>query len=125
MSEKNEMVSLNEAQKDPYKAKGSDFSVKNVRSEPFQSGGSKGMAEGKDELVKLSSGQQGPRRTQDEGDLTPSKWGKGDFSIGKNDEGGSSVSFDDSVDLVSGKIICKGYKPSVVGEVPQCGVKLG
>lgn len=122
----NHLVDQNEAQKDPYKAKGSDFPVKAVKAGTGQSG-SHGEAEGQDMLAKQSYNQESPRDVESVGPNGPSEWGKGGkaFSVGRADEGGVSVDNPCGVDLASGEQTCKGYKKTKVGEVPDPKVSLG
>lgn len=127
MAEKDQLVGMSEGQKDPYKAKGSDFPVKSVKAANGQSGGAKGEASGQDQLATLSEMQESPRTIESVGKNGPSEWGKGGkaFSIGQNDEGGKSVDEGSGVDLESGDMTCKGYKKTKVGEVPDPKVSIG
>jgi hypothetical protein len=120
MSDKDQLVSLNESQKDPYKAQGSDFPVKTVAAGTGQSGAA-GSSSGKDALATQSSAQESPRSLESASLDGPSEWGKGGkaFSVGQNDEGGQSVNNPNEVDLKDGSISCKGYTQTVVDEVPD------
>ena len=60
---------------------------------------------GEGSLVKLSPGQERPRHTQDSGDNTPSVWGKADWTVGKANEGSTSISCPVSVDLEKGYFV--------------------
>ncbi len=125
--EHNELVDQNPSQKDPYRAKASEFSVKSVKAANGQSGGAHGDAEGHDMLVKLGEGQESPRDLESAGHDAPSEWGKGGkaFSVSVNSEGGTSVDEPCGVDLVSGELTCKGYKKTKVGEVPDPKLSIG
>jgi hypothetical protein len=126
MAEKDQLVDQTIEQKDPYKAKGSDFSVKAVKAGTGQSG-SKGDAEGQNDLATLKDFQEGPRDVESVSKGGPSEWGKGGkaFSVGKADEGGTSVDEPCGVDLVSGALTCKGYKKTKVGEVADPKISIG
>lgn len=100
MSEKNQLVSLGQNQSNPYDAKASEF--------PNPGGGKVGMAEGKNELVKQSYNQEGPRHAEDGGHLEPSVWGKGgkEFKVSRNSEGSTDVKHSNSVNLATGAHNC-------------------
>jgi hypothetical protein len=68
--------------------------------------GAAGEASGQDQLVKLTVNQEGPCHTEDDGDNTPSVWGKLEgISVTKSKaEAGTSVKWDCSVDFNSGMI---------------------
>jgi hypothetical protein len=70
--------------------------------------GAAGMSSGAGQLVKQTDAQEGPSRTQDSGEQTPSVWGKADFPVQVNKgEGGSpstAVKCDWSVSLETGAI---------------------
>lgn len=127
MSGHNELVAQNEFQKDPYRAKASEFPVKSVKAGNGQSGGAKGDAEGQDQLAKQSHNQESPRDVESAGPGGNSEWGKGGkaFSVGKNDEGGTSVMDPCGIDLETGAVTCKGYKKTKVGEVPDPKLSIG
>jgi hypothetical protein len=127
MAEKDQLVDESIQQKDPYKAKGSDFPVKSVKADNGQSGGAKGEAEGQDALVKQGGALESPRDLESVSKGGPSEWGKGGkaFSVGKDSEGGTSVDEPCGVDLVTGELTCKGYKKTKVGEVPDPKVSIG
>lgn len=131
MADMDSLVPQGEMQKDPYRAKGSDFPVKSVSAFTGQSG-SHGTAEGKDQLVADSENQCGPRHVEDDGPGssgagTPTGWQSGsrsgrvasNFSVSKNGagEGGTGMDAGVSVDLATGKITASGYKSTKVGEV--------
>lgn len=127
MSEHNQLVDQNPSQKDPYKAKGSDFPVKSVKAANAQSGGAYGESEGHDMLAKLGEGQESPRDLESMSHGGPSEWGKGGkaFSVGVNSEGGTSLDEPCGIDLASGDMTCKGYKKTKVGEVIDPKLSIG
>lgn len=119
-------------QKDPYRAKGSDFPVKNVMARHGQSG-SHGTAEGMDALAHQSETQCGVRHNEDggageHGSGTPSEWGKGgkQFTVevnkGESEEEGKETSIPESVNLMTGYL--EGGSRTRVQEVPQYNVKI-
>ena len=82
-----------------------------VKPESFPSGGGQkhgAMAEGANRLSKAPCS---PSQLEDDGDLTPSVWGKGGkaFSVEKNkgegDSAPSKMSIKASVDFASGQIV--------------------
>jgi len=115
---KDELVSLGANQTNPYDAKASDFKSPGGRKH--------GEAEGQNALVPQNENQDGPRNAEDDGDMTPSVWGKGgkQFPVGRADSGSTSVSIPESVDLATGKI-SGGHKVTRVGEVPDKLVSIG
>lgn len=136
MAEKDELVSMNEMQKDPYRVKGSDFSVSNVSAATGQSG-THGTAEGIDKLAAQSENQCGPRHIEDggrgSGSGTPTAWESGGrsgkvssaFPVKRNDaESAPSVASFESVDLKTGKIMAKGGSSTRVGEVAENKVSI-
>ena len=96
MDGKNKLVNLSDAQKDPNKAKPSDFP---------KTGGPAGMAEGQNEHLVQSYNQEGPRHSEDGSHLRPSEWGKGgtEFKVGRASEGSTPVHTSESVNLETGK----------------------
>ena len=60
----------------------------------------------KTELTKQTANQEGPGRTQDSGDMTPSVWGKNEFKVGQAPPESKTIKTGNSVDLVSGKHSC-------------------
>ena len=92
------------AQKDPYKAKASEFPVAKA---PGGKGGSTSPELGSPRALESSSADG------------PSDWGKGGkaFSVGVNDEGGVAVKLDCSLDLKDGRIGCKNHTCTKAGEV--------
>lgn len=127
MAKDSKFVDQTPEQKDPYKAKGSDFSVQAVKAANAQSGHGKGFSEGDGLLLKQSENQESPRANESASVDGPSEWGKGGkgFSVGKNDEGGTSVSNYCGVDLDSGGVTCKGHKKTKAGEVSDPNLSLG
>ena len=120
MAEKDNLVSQNPAQKDPYKARASEFSIGNASSM------AQGTAEGANQLAQQSANQCGPRYAQDDGPGssgagTPANWAKNDFKISRNSGEGmsspSSVTEGSSIDLTTGRISVAGVKATRVGEV--------
>lgn len=70
----------------------------------------KDFTAGQDQLIKLTSEQEGPRHTEDGGDGQPVPTDRGavvakHFKVAKNSEGNKSVSFKGSVDLKSGQMV--------------------
>jgi hypothetical protein len=127
MSEHNELVAQNEFQKDPYRAKASEFPVKSVKAGNGQSGGAHGDSEGNDMLVKQSENQLAPRANESVDVDGPSEWGKGGkaFSASVASEGSTAVDNPCGVDLATGEQTCKGYKKTKVGEVIDPKVSIG
>jgi hypothetical protein len=117
-------------QRDPYKAKPTDFPVKNVMAATGQSG-AHGFAEGHNELASYTENQCGPRFAEDDGmgqhgSGTPVPGNRGErvaanFPIKINDGEGSSdtteMGIAVSVNLMTGRI--EGGSVSRVYEVPQ------
>lgn len=114
MSEHDAMVEQSIQQKEPARARASDFSVKSVAAKHGQSG-VHGTAEGGEQLVMLSENQCGPRHAEDGGEGesgagTPAGQDRGatvakNFPIEMNKgegEGATSLSIKDSVDLKDG-----------------------
>lgn len=97
------LISLGGNLEDPRNAKASDFGSGDYASGPA------GSSSGAMQLVKQTTTQEGPMHTQDNGEGSPSVWGKADFPVGKSmGEGGmasTSVKCDWSVDLSSGQTI--------------------
>ncbi len=104
-SEKNKLVPLNPNQVDNYNATGGDFPAPTKGSDLIPAGKPHGYA-----------------------DLTPSVWGKGgttwtvQANKGEGSESATSVSYMNSVDLVSG--LMDGGDPSPVGEIVDLNVKM-
>jgi hypothetical protein len=123
----NQLVDQNPSQKDPYKAKASEFHVQSVKAGNGQSGGAHGDAEGQDMLVKQSENQLAPRANESVDVDGPSEWGKGGkaFHASVNSEGGTSLDNPCGVDLASGSQTCKGYKKTKAGEVIDPKVSIG
>jgi hypothetical protein len=128
MSEQDKLVPMTVGESDPYRVTGKDF--------PNPGGSGEGPKPGHDELTKESMLQEMPRHNADDGPGdsgagTPSVWGKegkGFEAMRNKGESGSpamDMSIAESVDLVSGKIMCKGYKQTPADEVPESSVSLG
>ena|ERR1035441_10555491 len=62
--------------------------------------GAAGTASGEGKLVSLTTNQEGPRHSQDDGG--GSTWGKADWTVGVSKSGSTAVKGDWSVDLSSG-----------------------
>lgn len=128
MSEHDKLVSMTEAQKDPYHATADDFKANKVT--PATGQGVDGG--GKDKLVPLSKNQEGARNVEaqgGEGDSMASKAsGVASFKVGTNsgegEAGTTSMPMAEAVDLTTGKISCKGYKATVQDEVADRQVSL-
>lgn len=124
-SEKNKLVPLNPSQVDNYNATGADFPVSGKGSDLIPAGKPHGYAEGKNQLVEAPCGN---RNLEDDGDQTPSVWGKGgktwtvETNRGEGNGAASSVSYMNSVDLVSGMM--DGGDPSPIGEVTDMNVHI-
>ncbi len=137
---KDDLVPLTPMQHDPYKAKPSDWPVKDVDDWTGQSG-PHGKAEGQDTLASLSMNQCGPRHVEDsgpgpKGSGTPTSWESGgraatvaaNFPIATNKgeanmEGGE-IAIAEEVNLKTGYIEAKGYGATRVKEVPEKKVKI-
>jgi hypothetical protein len=113
---------------DPYAVRGSDF--------PNKGGSGMGDKPGHDELTKESMLQEMPRHNADDGPGdsgagTPSIWGKEGKGFaamqnkGEGDMPATAVAIPESVDFVTGKIMCKGYSQTPVDEVGQSNVSIG
>ena len=63
-----------------------------------------GSASGAGQLVRQNLNQEGPQHSQDGGELTPSTWGKAEWTVGKASEGSTSISIPQSVDFETGNI---------------------
>jgi hypothetical protein len=130
-SEHNKLVGQPEYQKDPYRAKGSDFSVSHVDARTGQSG-AHGTSSGHNELVTQSMHQCGPRHAEDDGAMTPvpadrSRVVASGFPIEINKGEGSSdtgeIGIQQMIDLQTGYVI--GGEGGVVDYVPQFNVSVG
>lgn len=125
---KNELCDLSQAQKDPYRVTGDDFS--------YQGSVKPGMAEGKNALVPLSEHQESPRLANGAGGDADSMGANSSavasFKISMNrGEGGegsqaSKISNSASVDLKDGQVRVSGsdYAPSV-HNTEDMNVKIG
>jgi len=115
---KDELVNIGANQTNPYDAKASDFK---------SPGGKKaGSSEGHNDLLEQGGNQEGPRNAEDDGDMTPSVWGKGgkQFPVGRANEGSTSVAIPETVGLATGKI-GGGHKVTKMDEVPDKLVSIG
>lgn len=136
MGTKNTLVPMSLEAKDPYRAKGSDFPVKNANAATGQSG-THGMAEGMNDLVDYSQNQCGPRHAEDDG---PGSYGSGtpvpgdrgsrvaaSFPItqnpGESDSDTGEISIAEMVDLQTGYIAAGSQ--SRVKEVPEGKLSIG
>jgi hypothetical protein len=128
--QKDSLESLSPAQKDPYRAQGSDFPVKKVSAFHGQSedGG------GKDNLATLSSNQESPREVEVSGGEKDSMSSRqasvaANFKVGTNsgESGVAPVSPGNeySVNLSTGAVECSGYKQTRVKEVKEDSVSIG
>jgi len=124
-SEKNKLVPLNPSQVDNYNATGADFPSTGKGSDLIPAGKPHGYAEGKNELVKAPCGN---RNLEDDGDLTPSVWGKGGkaFSVetnrGESNSSAESMSIMNSVNLSTGMM--DGGSSTKVGEIVDMNVHI-
>lgn len=132
MAAKNSLVSQSQDQKDPYRVKGTDFPVSSVMATNKQSGGKYGTSEGKNELAKYNTNQEGPRHIEDDGPLTPVPGNRGakiasNFSIETNKGEGNSdtgeVGISQMIDLQTGHIV--GGETGPTNWVPQSNVTVG
>lgn len=126
--DENNLVQLTAPEMDTYRVRGSDF--------PNHGGTGMGDKPGHDELTKESMLQEMPRHNADDGPGesgagTPSMWGKEGkgFSVAKNKGEGDipakDVMIAESVNMVTGKLECKGYSETPVDEVPESSVSIG
>src|SRR5579859_5132626 len=71
-SEHNKLTDQSDMQKDPYRVRGGDWTVKRVKARTDQDGlGDKGFSQGHNELVSQSLHQEGARHAEDDGQMTP------------------------------------------------------
>lgn len=132
---KDDLVPLTPMQHDPYRAKPSDFPVKEVAEATGQSG-AHGTAEGQDMLASLSENQCSPRHIEDggpgsSGAGTPTSWESGgraariasNFPITRNtgeaNQQGGETSIAERVNLSTGMVEAEGYKATRVKETPE------
>lgn len=122
------LVPLTAPELDTYRVRGSDF--------PNAGGTGMGSKPGHDELVKESELQEYPRYNADDGAGesgagTPSVWGKegkgfdASRNKGEGDMPAKDVMIAEGVDLVSGKLTCRGYSETPVDEVAEASVSIG
>lgn len=133
-AEQDKLIEQYPTQMDPYRVRGTDF--------PNKGGSGAGPKPGHDDLLSESELQTGPRHNEDAGAGeggygTPTQWNSGGrspkvsagFPVSKNkgedDEPSTSVSIPESVDLISGKLTCSGYKETPADETPQANVSIG
>lgn len=141
MGAKDKLVEYSVGQKDPYRAKASEFPVNQVNEAHGQ--GESGAATwenrnggGKDKLAEYTENQCGPRHVEDDG---PGSSGAGTpvgpdrssrvasaFSIGmskgESESRGGQISVAESVNLMTGKI--EGPNSTSIGSVPDHNVTL-
>jgi hypothetical protein len=131
MAAKNKLVGQSDYQKDPYRAEGKDFPVKNVSAFTGQSG-SVGTVSGKNELARYSVNLEGPRHLEDSGPMTPVPGDRGarvaaSFSVGVNQGEGEGdtgeIGISEMIDLQTGHIV--GGSGGAVQYVPQNNVTVG
>lgn len=130
-SEHNKLVGQGDFQKDPYRVKGSDWSVAHVDARTGQSG-TYGTKSGYNELASQSVNIEGARHAEDDGPMTPvpadrSRVVASGFPIEVNKGEGSSdtgeIGIQTMVDLQTGYIT--GGDGGVVQYVPQHDVHVG
>jgi hypothetical protein len=130
-SEHNKLVGQMDFQKDPYRAKGSDFPVSHVDAFTGQSG-MHGFSEGHNQLVSQSTNQMGARHGEDSGPMTPvpsdrSRVVAAGHSIGISKGEGNSdtgeIGISQMLDLQTGYIV--GGDNGVTEYVPQFNVSVG
>lgn len=137
--EKNDLVPQTVGQKDPYQARGSDFSVTRATAGNGQSGaGEAGFSSGHNELARYSTGQESPRTMEDDGmgdhgSGTPVPGNRAGriasvFSVGVSDGESNSdtgeIGISESVNLQTGHVEGSGSR-SGVDEVPESKVSIG
>lgn len=67
--------------------------------------GPAGQSSGAGQLIKQTENQCGPRHAEDDGENTPSVWGKVEgFTVSKNKSQSTSLSIKGSVDLATGQM---------------------
>ncbi|MCU1301714.1 MAG: hypothetical protein JWQ87_1998 [Candidatus Sulfotelmatobacter sp.] len=128
MAEQDNLVSQSIEQRDPYRVKGSDFSVTHVSPAHGQ-----GSDSGEKTLVSQSRNQEGPRHAE-ESDSSDSMAGKeaavsANFKVGRSagesDAKPGDVAMPESVNLSTGHVEVKGVSQSRVKEVADRQVHLG
>lgn len=143
MAEKNELITVDGAHQDPYKAKGSDFEDGKTSADAGHGQGGGATHESpnggfKDMLVRDSENQCGPRHAEDDGagahgSGTPVPGDRGarvaaNFPVKTNDgesrlDSPSKSGIPQYLNLQKGCI--EGGAQTVVGEVPQFNVTIG
>jgi hypothetical protein len=130
-TEQNKLVGQSDYQKDPYRAKGSDFPVKHVDS-AFGQSGMHGFSSGHNELVKQSVDQEGPRHGEDDGPMTPVPADKSRIvaagqsigvSKGESSSDTGEIGIEQYVDLQTGYV--KGGNQGVTDYVPDKDLSIG
>lgn len=123
--EKNQLVSQSVQQVDTYYVRGDEFSVQGSGSDKIPAGKPHGYAEGHNELA---TAPEGNRNLEDDGDMTPSVWGKGgktwavEVNKGEANSSADSVSYVNSVNCVTGQM--DGGEKSVIGETSDMNVHI-
>jgi hypothetical protein len=130
-AEHNKLVGQSDYQKDPYRAKGSDFPVKAVDARTGQSG-SHGMSSGHNELVMQGIGLEGARHAEDDGPMTPVPGDRSrvvasyfpiEVSKGEGSSDTGEIGISEMVDLECGYIV--GGDTGVTDRVPESKVSVG
>lgn len=122
---KNKLVDQTPTQVDNYYVRGGDFPVSGKGSDLIPAGKPYGFSQGHNELVEAPEGN---RNLEDDGDQTPSVWGKGgkawtvETNRGESNSAASDANIMNGVDFVSGKFT--GGDASPVGEVVDMNVHI-
>lgn len=137
--EHNDLVPQSSEQKDPYRARGSDFQVKRATAGNGQSGaGEAGFSSGKNELARYTSGQEGARTAEDDGmgefgSGTPVPSDRGSrvasafpiqVSKGESNSDTGEIGISEMVDFQTGHIVGGGSR-TPVDEVPEEKISIG
>jgi hypothetical protein len=123
--EHNKLVDQTMTQVDPYRVRGTDFPAADKPAPQVPANYPHGFSQGHNELVEAPCGN---RNLEDSGDQTPSVWGKGgktwtvETNRGEGSEAATSMSYMNSVNLVSGMM--DGGSPTPVGEVTDMNVHI-
>jgi hypothetical protein len=141
LGEQDKLVSIAKNQTNPYLAKASDWPDGKSPADVGTGQGSGATWEspksgGYDSLVMQNKNQMGPRHAEttessamndsmDERKAAVAAGFKVSTNKGESESKPSAESIPESIDLLTGKISCAGYKASPVGEVGQRDVKLG
>lgn len=131
--EHNALVDMSDMQKDPYRVRGGDWTVKRVHARTEQDGvGDYGYSEGHNELVAQSLNQEGPRHNEDDGQMTPVPGDRSrvvasgcpiEINKGESDMDTGEVAIEQEIDLQSGHI--RGGDGGPIQWVPQFNVSVG